>query len=228
MERFWFWVGQAGWVAPGLFGCAGVLTVLAVERLVELARSRGPVAPLSDILRRHLAQGDLAAALGMAAANRGTFARVALHVLRMGLETPQTQGAAAAEGLALEIPRLERRLWLLTLVGSIAVLLGLLGAITGLSGYGGVVDPDGFSWATRLAMRQAEGLHATVGGLAVSLFALVLAGVSTHLVRRRVAGLRAETRALLGALTAHRRHLRLQVGDALLRAHVEPDGYRGR
>ena len=213
--------GEPIWQA--LLACLFALSALAVERLVVLGRAAGPGVELRTMLERSLRAGDLHDALGIAAASSGTFARVALRVLRDGLRDPLHVEAAAVEALAIELPPLERRVAGFAFLASIATLIGLFGSITGITvGYGCVANAD----AASRAIAMARGVSESMNGLVIALLVAGLAFVARWLVRalidRRTAIVRAETRALLNTLVATRTRLRL--GEH--RPVLEPRGYR--
>jgi biopolymer transport protein ExbB/TolQ len=195
--------------------------VLTLDRALALLHHRGPTRALTAAIESQLRVGDLGEALSIAAANRGAFARVATRVLREGLGPIERADAARSEGLALERPRLERRMGSLAIVGSVATLFGLWGSVTDM--FLPVHLPSTApSKGAAIALAVAHALHSTFAGLVV----MVLAGAAYFAVRlavtKRVAMLEAESRGLVNLLATHRERLRW-LGQ---RPYVESLGYR--
>jgi biopolymer transport protein ExbB/TolQ len=74
------------------------------------------------------------------------------------------------EAALREIPKIEKRIGFLAVVGNAAVLMGLLGTIFGLiRAFGAVADADAASKATELAKGISEAMYNTAFGLAVAI-----------------------------------------------------------
>jgi biopolymer transport protein ExbB/TolQ len=95
-------------------------------------------------------------------------------ILQAGLmkatESDELVQAAMDEAALREIPKIEKRIGFLAVVGNAAVLMGLLGTIFGLiRAFGAVADADAASKATELAKGISEAMYNTAFGLAVAI-----------------------------------------------------------
>ena len=150
--------------------CSVLSLALALDRLIAHARVRLDYAGLVRQLRPLALEGRLAEALRLCQQQRGPIARTAEAYLRhMVLDDARRAAIVEREGSeALEV--VEKRQRGLSVVGHIAVLLGLLGTVTGLvSAFhqielaGGQVEPSD------LASGIWEALLTTVFGLSIAI-----------------------------------------------------------
>lgn len=204
--------------------CATAVYCLVIDRLMALARARGPTRALTDAIEPYLRVGDLGEALSIAAANRGPCARIALRVLREALAPPERAEAARIEALANEQPPLERRVRYLAAMAAVATLFGLLGTVLGMGFQPFTCVPyrDASSKATMLAAGISESMNCLALGLFVSTLALAAYVGVRMAVEARARALDAESKTLVGLLTTHRPRLRW-LGQ---RPSVETLGYR--
>ncbi|MFK7985244.1 MAG: MotA/TolQ/ExbB proton channel family protein [Sandaracinaceae bacterium] len=185
--------------------------------------------PLTDALRPSLRAGDLAAPLSTAACNRGAAARVAQRVLQHALCSPGQQSATAEAALEAELTPIRRRLPWAKHLAVVASLLGPLGWLCAL------VDPSSACFAPlsraaharMLTGMASDALVSTEAGLLLAALCLILAAVTSGVVRHFEYSLRRETRVVLGLLETHRSRLRLHVGTVTLSAQATgPAKYR--
>ena len=176
---------QGGPLVAALIMLAILQVSFIVERIWSLkkAQGRGSLPEFLNGVRKKLHDGDVAAAIGLCAKQRGSAA----NVIRAGLERYQqlrqegvtkeklvaeTQ-AAIQEANGLEVPLLERNLIALSTIASIATMIGLLGTVIGMIrsfaalGHTGAVD------ASKLAVSISEALINTAGGLFCAISGIV-------------------------------------------------------
>jgi len=108
----------------------------------------GRTAPLTNIIKA-----------GLVAAQKGSDTDVQVAIDEVSLK---------------ELPTVEKRTGYLAMIGNVAVLMGLLGTISGLiHSFAGVTQVDIADRATQLAAGISEALHCTAFGLIVAIPALL-------------------------------------------------------
>lgn len=192
-----------------LVACSVLWLGLSLERAIVLYARRVSAGALLAQLEVSLSRGDVTEAVATASSARGPVARVALAALGESLQRVPRIEAAVAEHLARELPRLHRRIHLVSNIGATGTLLGLLGTITGLrTGFSCVPNVDEVSRAVALARGISESMNCTAGGLFVAICAMTTA----ELARHRAAHLESELRyvgvAMTNLLVTHRARLR--------------------
>lgn len=86
--------------------------------------------------------------------------------------------AALDEGALIQIPRIERRIGFLAVIGNVSTLMGLLGTITGLiHSFAAVADADAATKAAKLTAGISEAMNCTAFGLIVAVPAVLLYSV---------------------------------------------------
>ncbi len=150
--------------------CSLIAAVIIIERLIYFRRIRVDEDALLARLRASLAKGQAEEALALCEAHPSPIA----NLMRVGIENrrqpKQVIREAILDAASLEVPRLERFLSMLSTVGNLATLLGLLGTVTGnIKSFGvigqlGVVGDPGL-----LARGIAEALLTTAFGLIVAI-----------------------------------------------------------
>ena len=82
--------------------------------------------------------------------------------------------AALDEGAMIEVPRIERRVGFLAVIGNVATLMGLLGTITGLiESFAGVANADAVTKAATLTKGISAAMNCTAFGLIVAVPAVL-------------------------------------------------------
>ncbi len=150
--------------------CSLIAAVIIIERLIYFRRIRVDEDALLARLRASLAKGHAEEAMALCEAHPSPIA----NLMRVGIENrrqpKQVIREAILDAASLEVPRLERFLSMLSTVGNLATLLGLLGTVTGnIKSFGvigqlGVVGDPGL-----LARGIAEALLTTAFGLIVAI-----------------------------------------------------------
>ena len=141
--------------------------IMALERTVFLKRVHDNADRLMDKVNTLARQGrweDCEQAL----CSRGS-GRPVCNVLRAGLEargeTRETLESVLQEAILRELPRLDRFLPMLNMLGSVAPLLGLLGTVTGMITTFDVISLFGTGNAKAMAGGISEALITTQSGL---------------------------------------------------------------
>jgi len=106
-------------------------------------------------------------------------------VIKSGLQRAsrdETQIQNAIDAASLEmIPKLERRLSYLGLIANIAVLLGLLGTVTGLiKSFAAIALADPAQRQAILAAGISEAMNATAFGLITAIFTMIVHSILTN------------------------------------------------
>ena len=168
----------------------GVLAMIIVfERTVYLRRVRGNTDRLMDEMNRLASQGDWTSCEGLLKKYQDRNWPV-LNVLAAGLsgrhEDRETQENILQEAILREVPRLERFLSILAVLGVIAPLLGLLGTVTGMIETFQVITLYGTGDPKMMSGGISEALVTTEVGLVVAipimLFHTVLSRRADHVV----------------------------------------------
>jgi biopolymer transport protein ExbB len=153
--------------------CSAAGIAIVVERAITLkAAASVDKDELLNFIQSYCIQGDLQKAISAVSQSKGPLS----NIVRAGLvsvangngpEVVQT----AMDAVALrEIPRLARRIDLLSALANVAVLLGLLGTVSGMiAAFGAVANLPPADKAKVLASSIAEALNATGFGLMVSI-----------------------------------------------------------
>lgn len=149
---------------------------VAIERIIYLFfRASAPAEALLHLLERSIMSGDLARAIKDSLTQNSPLARI----IRAGLTkvergTDEVQ-AAIDEAALRELPKIEKRTAYLAMFGNVAMLLGLLGTITGMIiSFGAVANADPSEKASLLARGISEAMNCTAFGLVTAIPALLL------------------------------------------------------
>lgn len=153
--------------------CSVAGVVIAVERALTL-RAAGSIDKdeFLNFIGSHCMQGQVAAAIDAVAQTKGPLpgiVRAGLVTIANGQGAEDVQTAMDAAALR-EIPRLSRRIDLLSTLANIAVLLGLLGTISAMiSAFGAVAQMPSAEKTKALTAAIAGALNATGFGLVVAI-----------------------------------------------------------
>jgi biopolymer transport protein ExbB len=86
--------------------------------------------------------------------------------------------AALDEGALVEVPKIEKKIGFLSVIGNVATLMGLLGTITGMiMSFKAVADADPATKAAMLTKGISEALNCTAFGLLVAVPAVLIYSV---------------------------------------------------
>jgi biopolymer transport protein ExbB len=169
--------GDGGPVMWPLALIALVALLLMLERVVTLFvfNRRDPLL-LDEVLKRN-ARGEFAAAQELCKHRRGVVARTLAAVLRRREHGQEAMEDTVQEQMLHELPRLQRFLSGIALLGGIAPLLGLLGTVTGIIDTFRVIHAFGNSDASMMAGGIAEALTTTATGLIIAVPIFVVHGL---------------------------------------------------
>ncbi len=153
--------------------CSAVGGAIVVEKFMTLkAASSVDKDILLGFIQSYCMQGQIQAALSAVSQSKGPLSnivRAGLVSVMNGQSPEEVQTAMDAVALR-EVPRLSRRIELLSALANVAVLLGLLGTVSGMiSAFGAVANLPPAEKAKILASSIAEALNATGFGLLVSI-----------------------------------------------------------
>lgn len=154
-------------------GCSAAGVAIVCERALVL-KSAGAVDKdqLLNFIHSYCMKGQLQAAVKAVSQSKdplSNIVRAGLVTVANGKGAEEVQTAMDAVALR-EIPRLNRRIDLLSALANVAVLLGLLGTVSGMiAAFGAVANLPPAEKAKILASSIAEALNATGFGLMVSI-----------------------------------------------------------
>jgi biopolymer transport protein ExbB len=166
------WILKTGPVFYPLALCSLIGTVVMIERLIALRRSRVMPRHIVDVLESVQPDKDLSMAIEMCRRNPGVLA----DVMRAGLENAERPWEemrdAVLDAGRQETPALERNLYWLQTVAQAAPLLGLLGTVFGMIKMFAATSLAGLGDAATLSQGISEAMFATAGGLCIGIPAL--------------------------------------------------------
>ena len=186
-EELWERFSAGGAVMIPLAAVALIALVLIVERFWFFSREgRASERHAASVLGR-CAQGDLPAARAYCESNRGPVVR-ALHACLTHLE----EGVVAMEDgvqetLLHELPRLERFFSTLSILATVAPLLGLLGTVTGMIHTFDMITVHGTGEPRLMAGGISEALTTTATGLVIAIPILLIHSVLSGKMEKVIA-----------------------------------------
>jgi biopolymer transport protein ExbB len=178
---------KGGFIVPLLIAVNLVVVTFSVERLISLSRANGK-GKLSTFIRSVqglLTENKIEEARELCDQQKGSLANVVksgLHRYRdlQGDATlPNDQKVVALqkdieESTALELPNLSRNLVILSTIGSISVLIGLIGTVLGMIRAFAALASAGSPDALALATGISEALINTAFGITGSTISIIL------------------------------------------------------
>lgn len=128
-------------------------------------------------LTAHLLNGNLEAMVQVCDQNPAPISKVIktclIRLINHG--TDADIQAALDEGAVTEVPKIERRIGFLAVIGNVATLMGLLGTITGLiRAFAGVANADAATKAAELTKGISEAMNCTAFGLMVAVPSVII------------------------------------------------------
>jgi biopolymer transport protein ExbB len=168
----WEQIRSGGPVVWPILAIALLALLLVLERIVSLRRVHGNTDRLMDEMNRLASQGDWKACEDLVEGYEDKDWPV-LNVLAAGLsgrhEDRETQENILQEAILREVPRLERFLAILAILGAVAPLLGLLGTVTGMIDTFRVITLYGTGDPKMMSGGISEALITTELGLTVAI-----------------------------------------------------------
>jgi biopolymer transport protein ExbB len=165
-------ISKSGPVFYPLALCSLVGTVVMIERLLALRRSRVMPRHLVDVLESVQPGKDLSMAIEMCRRNPGVLSDIMLAGLENADRPWEEMRDAVLDAGRQETPTLERNLYWLQTVAQGAPLLGLLGTVFGMIQMFAATSLAGLGDAKLLSEGISQAMFATAEGLCVGIPAL--------------------------------------------------------
>lgn len=172
----WFKNGGPLMYFIALMSIAGVTVI--IERFIYFRMNEsGDFSKIRNSVKQKIEKKEIKEALVILNKSKCTSSRVIKDVLGFWYRTNTTNVVSleekAREAGLVQIPALERNMWILALVANATPLLGLLGTVTGMIQAFNAVALHGTGDAGALAGGISEALITTAAGLFVAIPALV-------------------------------------------------------
>lgn len=184
---------KGGFIVPFLMAIFVTCITFAIERLLTIAKAAGTgsLETFLQSIKSKLSSNDINSALAECNKQKGAVANVVqagLHKYAEMEKNTELEGEQkilniqkeVEEATALELPALEKNMWILATIASVGTLIALLGtvigmikAFKGLSGAGGS-DPE------KLAEGISEALINTALGIFTSALAIIFYNLCTQ------------------------------------------------
>lgn len=184
---------KGGFIVPFLMAIFVTCITFAIERLLTIAKAAGTgsLETFLQSIKSKLSSNDINSALAECNKQKGAVANVVqagLHKYAEMEKNTELEGEQkilniqkeVEEATALELPALEKNMWILATISSVGTLIALLGtvigmikAFKGLSGAGGS-DPE------KLAEGISEALINTALGIFTSALAIIFYNLCTQ------------------------------------------------
>ncbi len=164
---------EGGFFMHIILGCSLIGAAIIFERIKVLsAASNIKKDELLNHINSYILQGNLEKAVAVTAQIKNPLT----NIVRAGLMAVANSGGpeevqTAMDAVALrEVPKLERRIGLLSMLSNVATLVGLLGTVVGMIGaFGAVANVSPSEKATILANSISEAMNCTAFGLLVAI-----------------------------------------------------------
>ncbi|QQR97049.1 MAG: MotA/TolQ/ExbB proton channel family protein [Sphingobacteriales bacterium] len=186
---------KGGWVVPFLLGTFLVSFIFTIERLLTISKAKGTgsIENFLRVVKSKLSSGDINGAISECDKQKGSVANVVqagLHKYAEMSKNTELEGEKKVlaiqqeieETTSLELPALEKNMWILATIASVGTLLALFGTVLGmiksfaaLAGAGGA-DPEA------LAVGISEALINTAIGIITSAIAIVSYNLCTNMI----------------------------------------------
>lgn len=193
-------IEKSGPVFYALAFCSVLATVVIIERIITLRRSRVLPRPILDVVSAIQPGRDLAMALEICRKNPGVLS----DVMRAGLENAdkpwRVMRDAVIDAGREETPKIERHLFWLQTVAQASPLLGLLGTVFGMIRMFGAVSLQGLGDPQILSRGISEAMLATAEGLCIGIPALVAYNYLTSRAERLIAEIEAQANRMVSQL----------------------------
>jgi biopolymer transport protein ExbB/TolQ len=179
---------------------------LMVERIVVLYfQANVDKEGFTRVLMKNLLNGDLKGAIKLCSISKFPLARI-LHAGLLKVKEGDAAVQAALDEAALkELPKIEKRIGYLAMIGNVAVLMGLLGTILGLiRSFAAVAEADAASKATELAKGISEAMFNTAFGLATAILAIIAYAFLQSKAQHLADDINETTVSVMNLITANR------------------------
>lgn len=181
---------QGGWMMYPILALGLFMVTISVERFMTLyLRFNIDKEHFFNSLTAHLLKGDLEGMVKTCEVNKAPLSKVIksclLKLINRG--TDSEIQAALDEGALIEVPKIERSIGFLAVIGNVATLMGLLGTITGLiQSFAAVANADAATKAAKLTHGISEAMNCTAFGLIVAVPAVILYSLFQNRAQRIV------------------------------------------
>jgi biopolymer transport protein ExbB len=193
-------IEKSGPVFYALAFCSLLATVVIIERLISLRRSRVLPRQIVDVIEAIQPGRDLRMALEICRKNPGVLS----DVMRAGLENAdkpwEMMRDAVIDAGREETPKIERHLFWLQTVAQASPLLGLLGTVFGMIRMFGAVSLSGLGDPQILSRGISEAMLATAEGLCIGIPALVAFNYLTSRSEQLIAEIEAQAGRMVSRL----------------------------
>jgi biopolymer transport protein ExbB len=166
-----------------ILGCSIVVVGLSIERYLSLRLPRLLPTSVADAVQKVRQGGAAGVATGVEATKAPAARVLAAALRRRGFEVHDVE-KAMEDQIYKEASRLRTNVRGISLMASVAPLLGLLGTVLGIAQAFAVVEQAGLGKPEHLAAGIKVALYTTVFGLLVAIPATVLAAHLNSRVRR--------------------------------------------
>jgi biopolymer transport protein ExbB len=181
---FWEQIESGGPIVYPIGLLALVALIIVINRIIYLNNVNRNTAVHMTEINRLAADGDWEECESLVMRHKGKHSPVN-HVLEAGIyarnEDRETLESILQEAILREMPRVERGLSVLAILGVVAPLLGLLGTVTGMIDTFRVITLFGTGDPKLMSGGISEALVTTMLGLAVAIPIMLL---HTYLARR--------------------------------------------
>ena len=159
------------------------MSILGVYAIIERAiyfkmNENIDMSRIRPILRNAIEKNDIKGAITALGNQKSSTAKVIKEVLIYWYKTRSTNVETleekAREIALAQIPKLEKNMWLLSVVAHTTPLIGLLGTVTGMIKAFQAVSVHGTGDASVLASGISQALLTTAGGLFVAIPSIIL------------------------------------------------------
>ena len=173
-----YWIKNGGFLMYFIVMMSVVGTGVIIERFLYFSiGERKRFDNLKGNVYKFLENEDIKGAIEYLGKTRSSTGKVIEEILTSCLDNPKSivvLEEKAREKALSQIPKLERSMWLLSMVAHVTPLIGLLGTVTGMIKAFQAVAIHGTGDASILAEGISEALFTTAGGLFVAIPALIL------------------------------------------------------
>ncbi|MGL4980481.1 MAG: MotA/TolQ/ExbB proton channel family protein [Fusobacteriaceae bacterium] len=172
------WIKAGGPLMIAIFIMAVVGLTIIVERTIYFKlNEKGNMSKIKTAIKQHIEKSEIKEAIILLNSNKSSTAKVIKEILTFWYRTNTTNITSleekAKEAMLVQLPLLERRMWVLSVVAHVTPLLGLLGTVTGMIQAFQAVAAHGTGDPAILAGGISEALLTTAGGLFVAIPALI-------------------------------------------------------
>jgi biopolymer transport protein ExbB len=168
------WIIKGGPVMAPLLLCSVISLTIIVERCLSLRRNRILRYDILQRIEELLRDRKIPEASTLCKRYPSSMTRILLAAILNHDKSRQEIKEIIEDAGRQEVPVLERYLTILGTIASIAVLLGLLGTVTGMIRTFNAIAALGYGHPEALASGISEALVATATGLAIAIPTLVL------------------------------------------------------